>query len=493
MASHTQSTTESSHMASRSHRLRNDAAKKNAAMVEKVENTIKILDPDNKSYDRTPLPLGKKKEKGDTKSAIKKAVIDRRTSQATGDGSVSRTSYSEERSVSQMESSTSSRDDYSTGTPDEDSTINIGFDDSSDSHSVERSGSVYDRNKSVMSSSDGQSMTDYGGPRGGKSEERQSTTVSEAPKPKEMTVEERNQWGKQEVVITLTETPTIMLYSHQDEAISRESTEEAALVQKKNARYQAFCEARAGGESGGKYQERGVTTLNDPSRCVKSGVVPPPTKDSGRIQVTTWKLYDEMLAANEEEEEQEDVGAAALPGEGEDENVGGEGAEGGGDDDGEEGGDDGPGDDEGGSPKKKGGRTAAWMAAPSLLETVMVVERAVVSNVFEELQLAYRGVAMEKLLDDIPPSKTENVSSPTTQTRSRREQNLFGAPETDAERARNNDEKEKEHEREKEMPAHKSKMKILWRFGDAYPKGKNVSCMAWNPQNADILAAGYGE
>ncbi|XP_028413051.1 WD repeat-containing protein 78-like isoform X2 [Dendronephthya gigantea] len=33
----------------------------------------------------------------------------------------------------------------------------------------------------------------------------------------------------------------------------------------------------------------------------------------------------------------------------------------------------------------------------------------------------------------------------------------------------------------------------LWTYSCSITKGRNVSCMAWNPQNPDILAVGYGE
>jgi WD40 repeat protein len=476
-------------MASKARKLKEDASKKAAHLQEKLEAQVRILDPENKAIDRTPQLLLKPSK---THGVVKKGVIDRRTSQTTGEGSqsVSRTSHSEDRSVSQLESSTSSRDDLSTSTPDEESTTNV-LDDSSDS-AADRSTSVYDRNKSAMSSSDAQSIAE-----GGRDKKADDTGAAAAKptapaKPKEMTVEERRWWGQQEVVITLTETPTIILFSHQDETVSKENAEEVAALQKKNARYQAFCEARAGGESGGKYQERGITTLNDPSRCVRSGVVPPQMKNSGGLQVTTWKLYDEMLAANEEETEQDDMGAAALGGEGEEEAVADDGGDGGGDDDNEDGVEDNAQDGEGKS-KGKTSKTSTWMSSPSLLETVMVVERAVVSNVFEELQLAYRGIQMEKLVDHLPQEK-ETPSSPTSIFgRTRRDQTLYAMAETEAEKQRNEEKEKQKEASERTISGAKPKSKILWRFGDAMTKGKNVSCLSWNRKNIDILAAGYGE
>ena len=457
-------------MTARQRRQRGDAERKALQMQQQLEKDkeqqVRVLDPDNKAIDRTPLPLLKSQP---AKGIVKKGIVptgvtpsqstDRRVSTQEG-GSVSQRSRSEsERSISQVESSTSS-DHMSTSTPDDDDTAGV-MDESSDSHSTQTSALERRKSESEKPKSD------------------ESKNVPEAPSPpKEWSPEERRQWLQQEVTITLTETPTIMLFSHQDEVVSRENTQEAEKVRKQNERYEAFCAARKDGESGGRYAERGVTTLNNPMFAAHAEVHPPQSKPAGGIQVTTWRLYDEMLKANEEDEE----GAPGAQGDGEGEppqedatdSVAAE----------DDVGQDDVGDDNQPSP---GGskKTNAWMSSPNLLQTLLFVERSIMMNNYEDLQLAYRGIQMEPLKDHLQKDKDEPF---TPNTKTKRE---YGATYGTLETEKTHEEKETKEA----APAmlSKPKLRILWRYGCETTKGKNTSCMSWNRKNPDILAAGYGE
>jgi WD40 repeat protein len=528
-------------VSTRTSKVKHDAAKRNAAklaaMADKdMERRVTVRHQDDtaadgdKARDRTPQPLlsAKTNASGTAPKLVRRGIAagatgsDRRHSVQTGEGpSVSRTSQSEERSVSQMEGSSEGSDHISSSTPDD---YTGEMDDStSESYSMERSSATgpSHRRQSMVSSADGTSLMGHErgdhhhdkhrGDRAGAKDKHEdegpdrnvprlqilSKHVGRKPPPKPSDVAAMKDWKNTEVVVTLTETPIIFHLSRPDEAVVNDQSTAAQQVRDRNDRYRKFLRDKKENELGGKYLDRGVTTLNDPSFSAKSLAVPPHMVNSGGIQVTTYDLFDEMMKANEEEVEiEEGVKAEAAQ---EDAAVEDDAGAREGEEDGGAGGDDDEGADGGGaagptSPKKK--RHAAWMSSPSLLETVLIVERCIVMNNYEELQLEYRGLKMESLVDHLPTDNVTKPSSPNEKDKRRRDYTsvLQSEEREAAEEARRKEEAQREaDERAALDKKNQSKARVLWTFSSEKTRGKNVSCLAWNRKNPDILASGYGE
>ena len=566
-------------VASRARRIKADAAKRAQQLGDPhtgKDQQVVVKDPDDSSIDRTPHPLQEKPAEGKPAAAAPSrprpaaggstaataSATDRRMSTATSGegGSVSRHSHSEERSqASQMESSSSSTGDQpSSWTPEDESSSNAV--ESSDSHSVSDRSSSQMRRQSTASVSTDHAYNDSssGGRRGG-AEDRggaaggrgaaaadAAAAAAQASRPKEWSAEEIRQWRQQEVVVTLTETPVLHLFSHHDAIVALEDAKEATAVRKRNERYEQFCSSRKGGEAGGRYAERGVATLTVPGFAVVTELPLRETADRGS-HVTTWKLYDEQQRSRLGEDDEEggfgatkaggtDAAAAtssdAAAGADDAGGQGGSAADGGGggdaggaasnDDEGGDGGDDGGdrGGDRGGAgggAKRASSSSAKWLSSPSLLLTVMAVERCVVMNNFEDLQLAYRGLAMEALKDVLLPDEEvgsgRQQGSPTglggRDERSRRRE---AARERDgagwgATEAANPEPAEREAKAEaseiaasaaaaassSSSSAAKAKMRVLWRYGSEMTKDYSVTSLAWNHRNQDILAVGYSD
>lgn len=512
---------ESSQM-SRARRVKQDAERKAAAQLERERDTqIRVLD---RGEDRTPLPLLKQSDEGTTS----KGVVRRGADKKSAGSSQADVSTSQQES-SQMESSQNSTNSASTVEDDE-----SGFQPPSDgSHSLERSSLSQSVDIKGGRSEGGAASSRGGADKSSKDKEDQQRPVE---KPKEWSLDEKRQWLMSDVTVTLRETPVIMLYVHQDEVVCSENADEVKEVLQKNEAYSAMCEARRKDE-GTKFQERGMTTLANPKKAIHSEIHPPPTKASGGLHVTPWKLHDEFLKLAEEELEQDDAAKAG--------GVDGEGAvEAGAGADDAEGADGGDGDDGGGGDggsQSAAKKSSAWLYSESLLPTLLIMERVVVQNMVEDLQLAYRGLSMEALRDHIPSSEKKSTTN-ANQGKGKRDafggyrnnnnnnNNNDGAGEDDTTRfasgIEGNDlDEDASHDfgsgaaspvasqggragrgggmasplgGSESSPTAvggggRSKMKVLWKYGTELTAGKNVSCMAWNRRNPDILAAGYGE
>lgn len=495
---------ESSQQMSRTRRAKQDAERKAAAQLERERDTqIRVLD---RGEDRTPLPLLKQ---SDTQAA--KGVVRRGADRKGGDAS------SSQQESSQMDSSQNSEGSISTAEEEESGVLQG---ESDGSHSVERSSlsqSVDVRRSEGTTASDSRAAGGAGKTATStKEKEREDRAVE---RPKEWSVDEKRAWLNSEVTITLRETPVIMLYVHQDEVVCSENVDEVRDVLAKNERYTTMCEVKRKDE-GTKFQERGMTTLTNPKKAIHSEIHPPSKKPSGGLHVTPWKLHDEFEKLAEEDLEAEDTKAAT-----------GEGAEGTTDaapvDDGE-GGDAGDGDGDAGGEGSQSAtkKSSAWLYSETLLPNLLILERVVVQNMVEDLQLAYRGIQMDTLRDHLPEKK---VVASNAQQKKRDAFAYRGTEDDDpaslgtTKRAADGAEGDGVDDSESQgaaspsgstggkqgarfvagspdgstsSPPHggaRSKMKVLWKYGNELTAGKNVSCIAWNRKNPDILAAGYGE
>lgn len=448
-------------------------------------------------------------------------------------------------------------------------------DDSSDSHSTwgdrssDQSSSFYRGGTSQMSSDagfrhgsqmpiEGTPSAAGAGAAGGGGQRRAEFPLMQKPwivlprEPKEYTHEEHRAWRQEEVLITLTETPVLQLFSRNDELVAHDS-EEALLVKKSNQRYKEYCASRRDGESGGRYATSGVTTLNNPQMCELDEAATPRKVPSGPIQVYPWKLYDalertaaELTAAAAAEEQ--GMGAADAP----DDAAagGGEGDEGGGmasDDDAEN---EGEGDAGGGGEGTQAAaerKKNAWKRSATLAESLLVVERCVVQTIFDELQVLYRGLSYDRLTDAEPtnaaagaggasgsagagdggaggvdPSATMNLDSPASKTvtgelditkrgmgTTMKHRGGGGGGGADGEGLLGSTTAgggatfsgtaasallsgTMMSNSGAAAGASREKVKVLFRYSDReYTEGRTVSCMSNNRINNDLLAAGY--
>ncbi|CBZ30071.1 putative dynein intermediate chain [Leishmania mexicana MHOM/GT/2001/U1103] len=289
--------------------------------------------------------------------------------------------------------------------------------------------------------------------------------------PAPLTGNEKAAWRKATTTVVLTETPTIFLYVHQDEAVSNEHPDKVAAVVARNSAYAAVEETYRTDE-GTQFHSTGVITMRAPMKSVQSEVHPPARKDSGALQVTPWMLKDAYSAALEaadnaeedtQEERQQQAGDAAT-------DAAGGGAGTNGEDvlcDGDNIDDDGSLDDDYQSSENgqstlmsetvthtmssDGGMVSSarvtagasvttagvaasrqWMLAETLLSTLRIMERAVVQNNMEAVQLAYRGIAVTTFGQGTPtgaangagiPGFAANASTPATAMRA-----LTGVP-----------------------------------------------------------------
>lgn len=265
-----------------------------------------------------------------------------------------------------------------------------------------------------------------------------------APRPKRLTENEYRMWLKQKTTVTLRETPTIFLFHNQDVIVSNENVQEVRTVTARHDDLEKKQEVHRLDE-GTKFQEKGTITFIPPKKSIHSEVHPPVKVHAIPLQVTTWMLKDEFstLLARDEggEEEEKGVGGGGKRGK---ERDGDEGENANEDEDDDDDDDEGNGtggvpdddaepdmDDEdefpmgmaadskyegssqgpSGSPpessrlEKTGSRVSGrtlnnranrkWLMADSLMSNLRIMERAVVQNYMEHLQLKYRGMVMD--------------------------------------------------------------------------------------------------
>ncbi|GET92021.1 dynein intermediate chain, putative [Leishmania tarentolae] len=406
-------------------------------------------------------------------------------------------------------------------------------------------------------------------------------TVYTPPPP--LTANEKAAWRKETTIVLLTETPTIFLYSHQDEAVSNEYADKVNAVVARNREYAAVEETYRTDE-GTQFQSTGAITMRAPMKSVQTEVHSPAKKDSGALQVTPWMLKDAYAAALEasedaevdaQEERQQQVGDAANDAAGggaatnvEDSFQDGDGMD-----------CDGSLEDDyqssengqstvmssetvthtissdgaiGSSTKALGGASAdtglaaskQWMLAETLLPTLRIMERAVVQNNMETVQLAYRGITVKTFGQGAgsvsanrtaPPAFAAGVFTPASEKRTSAvvpgalpaalnahatgPQDVLGdgaamtagtgvetaaMVDTNSTQLVNGMESAHPDAAEKltspatdpyidAPPLRLSEgIRLLWRFGSpqlTYNRG--VSCMTWNKRESDMLAVGY--
>ncbi|CCW63669.1 unnamed protein product [Phytomonas sp. EM1] len=337
-----------------------------------------------------------------------------------------------------------------------------------------------------------------------------------------MTEQERRAWVNAKTTITLSETPTFFLYAHADEAVSNEDKEEVAIVLERNKALERLEEAYRLDENT-RFQSKGTITFTKPMKSIHCEVKPVVMKDSGALQVTPWMLKDVFAPLQDDDDDVEEHAAY----------YGGKDAEPNSDDEEKEllnGMDTSPPGSSGNANLSErtdpsttftgaagvaelGGAAAAdqWMLSESLPSTLRVMERAVVQNIMERLQMAYRGIEMTPQEGArLPPITRRRSAMPPKGGRTTSAfaelQFVGGSPGSTAvdEAARRNptpgegvptgEVSPKAEAPPRDLPELylSGDITTLWRYHSPLTQGRSVNCMAWNRKQTDVLAVGYG-
>ena len=245
------------------------------------------------------------------------------------------------------------------------------------------------------------------------------------------------------VTISLVETPTFWMLDLVGSCVAKDS-EEASAVEKENENYAALKEVKAGSDS---YVDSAAQTLPNFPKNIEVQAQPPSTSEAGTM-ATNWDIYD-AFNPNESEGEPGDripllppPAAAAAP------LLQAEAAA----PDGTE-----PEPEAGAEPEPEPEpelepeKLADLSHIKSLPEKLSKMERMLTQNLYHEQHLEYR---------DYRSAQVARVAPEVT-----------AGLETAADPA----------------------LRKLWTFGCQLTDGRNVSSMAWNKDDQDLVAAAYGE
>ncbi|XP_048581208.1 dynein axonemal intermediate chain 4-like isoform X2 [Nematostella vectensis] len=277
------------------------------------------------------------------------------------------------------------------------------------------------------------------------------------------------------VHLTLTETETMWLLDIPGTYVS-EDNENAPEIKERNQKYEELLKTRAGNDM---YVERGMQTFNDAPKSKEVQTSKLELFDMG-CMATTWDMYDtytsdETTTKEEKPETEEKLESLSRP-------VSGE--KGSSHEDSESGSvrpssasssiagsrasmftfktsslDDEP------SGEKDNEKNAEEIAeemkdrileSESMAKNLFLMERVISQNVYQPRQAQYRGL---EVVPDIDAVTEEEEQSATAKTLAQLGPSL----------------------------------NKLWAYSCNLTKGRNVSCVAWNKKNPDILGVGYGE
>nr|CCC89484.1 unnamed protein product [Trypanosoma congolense IL3000] len=306
-------------------------------------------------------------------------------------------------------------------------------------------------------------------------------SVEEQP----LTREQRQQWLETKITVVLKETPTIMLYTHQDEVVPNDRVISLEQVVQRNKAYAELVESKRVDE-GTRFQVKGCWTFLPPKKSIHSSVQPPSQKNSGALQVTPWMLRDEFAAFADNDINDEDHEAAGDEEEEEMELL----------------------EDPGDSAKdvaserttetsstSSAQHSVAWMFSDTIMSTLRIMERAVVQNTMEEKQLSYRGITMDpeafrvkRVIAEAAGDKQDSEDLDCTMPA---ENN--GAEQENDQEANDDEDKANAVPLKANVPSVRlpADVKALWTFRSPLTRNRQVACMTWNCKETDILAVGY--
>ncbi|KAJ0059322.1 hypothetical protein NL108_015507, partial [Boleophthalmus pectinirostris] len=245
--------------------------------------------------------------------------------------------------------------------------------------------------------------------------------------------------------VFLTETDTISLLDLPSRYVSTEAAD-AETITERNKKYAEICKNRPGNE---KYTERSMQTLDPPSKHKQIQSESVNTAETGTF-VSTWEMFDSLSGLEQEgavdaETEPDHQGAEGILSSSQAEHSTSLSSSSG----------------TGNCAMHCTQSEQRWadlqllLSSDSLLYSLMVMERSLVSNTLQDKLAAYR------LLPVLPAPVCE-------------------APEEEA--------PQRSPEPEVSGPA----LVHLWSFSCDLTQGRRVNSMVWNKTNPDLLAVGYG-
>ncbi|XP_049929482.1 dynein axonemal intermediate chain 4-like [Epinephelus moara] len=252
----------------------------------------------------------------------------------------------------------------------------------------------------------------------------------------------------EEMEICLTETDTISLLDIPNTSVS-EDADDAEDIQETNTRYAALCKNKMGND---KYVAHSMQTFTGAPKSKETQTDTLSMKNEGTI-VTIWDIYDSFCGQNETQNESEmaDSPESTV--------------------------------NTSKCQEKRGERSSGAvsstmslllekemsgssidaesdpqliMMSESFQHSLLVMERSIVANIFQPKLAAYRQLPILK--------DSDSAVKPRTKDQSRKVEESSLSP----------------------------TLERLWAFSCELTRGCNITSMAWNKKNQDLLAVGYG-
>ncbi|XP_039185032.1 dynein intermediate chain 4, axonemal isoform X2 [Crotalus tigris] len=287
------------------------------------------------------------------------------------------------------------------------------------------------------------------------------------------------------VDIFLTETETIWLFNMPTAMISAES-EEAEDVRKRNIAYMELCKNRIGND---QYANRMMQTLNGAPKAkeVQCDKIVMADKE---IMATTWDLFDSFNAL--EAATAETISGALTTVAGKSAAV-----------------------KEHDKAMSLGSVETESFTSSSIIDLESVILSRIQEETEDHSEIILKSDKFNQDLFYMERVLMENIFQP--KLAAYRQLPILIEPDVKSEYSESEfdtvsvkeEEKEEEEEDEGQQPSVKSSlllefgerqeelpppfMEALWSYGCNLTKGNNVSCMAWNKLNPDLLAVGYGQ
>ncbi|XP_058034930.1 dynein axonemal intermediate chain 4 isoform X2 [Ahaetulla prasina] len=287
------------------------------------------------------------------------------------------------------------------------------------------------------------------------------------------------------VDILLTETETIWLFNMPTDMISSEA-EEAEDARKRNIAYMELCKNRLGND---QYANRMMQTLNGAPKTkeVQCDKIVMADKE---IMATTWDLFDSFNAL---EEATAETSSGALT------TVAGKPA----------------------AVKERdkamplGSMETESFTSSSIIDLESVILSRIQEETEDHSEIIFKSDKFNQDLFYMERVLMENIFQP--KLAAYRQLPILIEPDAKSDYSESEfdnisikeEEKEEEERAEEEQTSMKSSlllefgerqeelpppfMEALWSYGCSLTKGNNVSCMAWNKFNPDLLAVGYGQ
>ncbi|XP_019729474.1 dynein axonemal intermediate chain 4 isoform X2 [Hippocampus comes] len=139
---------------------------------------------------------------------------------------------------------------------------------------------------------------------------------------------------------------------------------------------------------------------------------------------------------------------------------------------------------------------------------LLIMERCLVANIFQPRLAAYRNLPeikelpaetkpdSEKLTkeDEEEDDEEEEVGEMGNEEPEVKEEEQVKKDEEQVKKEEKEEVEKEEEEKEEEVEEEPDpSLELLWTFSCELTKGWNITCMAWNKQNTDLLAVGYGD